>query len=104
MQRDVFGLIYAGEENLRLGELINKRNVAALPIAGRYRVLDFVLSNMVNSNIRNIGIITKRNYQSLMDHLDSGKDWDLSRKRDGLFILPPYDTVENSVVHEGMLD
>ena len=104
MQRDVFGLIYAGEESPRLGELISKRNVSALPVAGRYRVIDFILSNMVNSNIRNIGIITKRNYQSLMDHLDAGKDWDLSRKKDGLFILPPYDTVENSGVHEGMVD
>lgn len=104
MQRDVFGLIYAGEESPRLGELISKRNVSALPVAGRYRVIDFILSNMVNSNIRNIGIITKRNYQSLMDHLDAGKDWDLSRKKDGLFILPPYDTVENNGVHEGMID
>lgn len=104
MKRDVFGLIYAGEENLRLGELINKRNVSALPIAGRYRVIDFILSNMVNSSMRNIGIITKRNYQSLMDHLDAGKEWDLSRKQDGLFILPPYDTVENNAVHEGMVD
>lgn len=104
MQRDVFGLIYAGEENVRLGELTSKRNVAALPVAGRYRTIDFILSNMVNSNIRNIGVITKRNYQSLMDHLDAGKDWDLSRKKDGLFILPPYDTVENNSVYDGTVD
>ena len=104
MQRDVFGLIYAGEEYPRLGELTSVRNVAALPVAGRYRAIDFVLSNMVNSNIRNIGVLTRRNYQSLMDHLDAGKDWDLSRKRDGLFILPPYDTVENSVVGESAVD
>lgn len=104
MQKNVFGLVYAGEENINLRELVNLRSVSALPVAGRYRVIDFVLSNMVNSGIRNVGIITKKNYQSLMDHLGSGKEWDLSRKNDGLFILPPYDTFENSGTHQGLVD
>lgn len=104
MQKDVFGLIYAGEENMNLRELVNERSVSALPIGGRYRVIDFVLSNMVNTGIRNIGVIPKLKYQSLMDHLGSGKEWDLSRKTDGLFILPPFDTVENGGMHKGTVD
>ena len=62
--------------------------MASVPFGGRYRLIDFTLSNMVNSGINKVGVITKSNYQSLMDHLGSGKAWDLSRKRDGLFILP----------------
>ena len=58
---------------------------------GRYRAIDFQLSNMVNSGIRNIGVVAEKNYHSLMDHLGSGKEWDLNRKNDGLFILPPFD-------------
>ena len=84
MRKNVCGLIYAGEENLNLRELVNKRSVGALPVGGRYRAIDFVLSNMVNSGIRNIGVIPRRNYHSMMDHLGSGKEWDLNRKEDGL--------------------
>lgn len=104
MLKDVFGIIYAGEENMNLRELVNKRSVAALPIGGRYRVIDFVLSNMVNSGIRNIGVIPRKNYHSLMDHLGSGKEWGLNRKNDGLFIIPPYDTRENVGSYHGMID
>lgn len=86
--KGVLGLInlYENEELLR--ELTLNRPVAAIPFAGRYRVIDFILSNMVNSGIRNVGILAYSNYRSLMDHLRSGKEWDLARKRDGLFILP----------------
>lgn len=104
MLNNVFGLIYAGEQNINLIDLTTKRAIGALPVAGRYRAIDFQISNMVNSGIRNVGVITQRNYQSLMDHLGSGKDWDLSRKNDGLFILPPYDTIENSGDHRGVCD
>ncbi len=79
---------YGIEDNLK--ELTEKRAVASVPFGGRYRIVDFVLSNLVNSGISNVGIITQSNYQSLLDHLGSGKEWDLSRKRDGLFILPPF--------------
>ena len=93
MQKDIFGLIYAAEEdNLNLRDLVRERSVSALPVAGRYRIIDFLLSNMVNTGIRNVGIIPRKNYQSLMDHVGSGKEWDLARKNDGLFILHPYDT------------
>lgn len=104
MIKDVFGLIYAGEENHNLRELVLARSVAALPIGGRYRAIDFPLSNIVNSGIRNVGIITQKNYQSLMDHVGSGKEWDLSRKTDGLFMLPPFDNADNTGITRGMSD
>ena len=87
--KDVFGLIYTSDESdVRLRDLTRSRSIAAMPIGGRYRVIDVLLSNMVHSDITNVGLITQRNYHSLMDHLESGKAWDLNRKRDGLFILP----------------
>ncbi|MBN2559132.1 MAG: glucose-1-phosphate adenylyltransferase subunit GlgD [Clostridia bacterium] len=87
--KDVFGLIISGTEDQELRDLTMMRSIAAVPIAGRYRVIDFYLSNLVNSGIHNVGVITYRNYHSLMDHISGGVEWDLSRKRDGLFILPP---------------
>ncbi|KYZ76202.1 glucose-1-phosphate adenylyltransferase [Anaerosporomusa subterranea] len=84
----VLGLINLFENEDLLRELTQSRPLAAIPFAGRYRVIDFILSNMVNSGIRNVGILAYSNYRSLMDHLRSGKEWDLARKRDGLFILP----------------
>ena len=104
MIKDVFGLIYAVEENPNLLELVLARSIAALPVGGRYRVIDFPLSNIVNSGIRNVGIITQKNYQSLMDHVVSGKEWDLSRKTDGLFMLPPFDNAENTGIYRGLSD
>lgn len=104
MRKDVFGIIYAGEENLNLRELVNLRSVGALPVGARYRVVDFMLSNLVNSGIRNIGVIPRKNYHSLMDHLGSGKEWDLNRKNDGLLIIPPYDTHENVGSYYGLID
>ncbi len=104
MLKNVFGLIYTGEENMNLIELTSRRAVAALPIAGRYRVIDFALSNMVNSGIRNVGVIAQKNYSSLLDHLGPGKEWDLSRKNDGLFILPPFDSHSNRGYARGVCD
>jgi glucose-1-phosphate adenylyltransferase len=104
MIREAFGLIFAGDQNIKLRELVELRAVGALPIGGRYRVIDFPLSNMVNSEIRNVGVITSRNYNSLMDHLGSGKSWDLSRKNDGLFILTPYANRDNAGLYQGWVD
>lgn len=104
MLRDTFGLIYAGEQNINLRELVYLRTVGALPVGGRYRAIDFILSNMVNSGIRNVGVIAQRSYHSLMDHLGSGKEWDLSRKNDGLFILPPFSSAENMGSYRGVVD
>ena len=84
------GLIFSGIYNDGLDYLTRNRTVASLPFGGRYRQIDFVLSNMVNSGIERIGVITKYNYQSLIDHLGSCQDWDLNRKRGGLTILPPF--------------
>ena len=104
MNNSMFGLIYTGEANAQLRELTFSRSVAAVPFGGRYRAIDFMLSDIVNTGISNVGIITQRNYHSLMDHLGSGKEWDLHRKRDGLFILPPFVTRDNTGVYRGTVD
>ena len=101
--KDVMGLIYTGENDIHLGELTSQRAVAALPIAGRYRVIDFQLSSMVHSGIKNVGIIMQKNYSSLMDHIGSGREWDLHGKQ-GLVVLPPFLTRENMGVYSGLLD
>lgn len=87
---DVMGILYAYVHEERVRELTANRVMASVPFGGRYRLVDFPLSNMVNSGINEVGVITEENYQSLMDHLGSGKAWDLSRKRDGLALLPPF--------------
>lgn len=87
---NVLGIIYSNAYDSRLSELTSVRTMGSVPFAGRYRLIDFVLSSMVNSGIGKIGVSTKANYQSLMDHLGSGKPWDLSRKRDGITFLPPF--------------
>ena len=102
--KDVMGVIYTGDKDSFLRELTLMRAIAALPVAGRYRVIDFLVSSMVNSGVRNVGVIMQKNYHSLMDHLGSGKEWDLHGKRDGLYILPPFLTRENVGVYNGSLD
>lgn len=87
---DVLGIIFSNSHDEKIRELTETRTMGSVPFGGRYRLIDFPLSNMVNSGINKVGVITKSNYQSLMDHLSSGKAWDLSRKREGLFILPPF--------------
>ncbi len=91
---DTMGLILADDSNIRLGELTKPRALAAVPFAGRYRIIDFMLSNMVNSGIISVGVLTSNKYKSLMDHLGNGAAWDLSRKNKGLYILPPFITSE----------
>jgi glucose-1-phosphate adenylyltransferase len=88
MIRSMLGIIDATTHMEDLEELTAHRTLAALPIGGRYRLIDFVLSNMVNSGIGSVAIFPKYQYRSLMDHLGSGKNWDLDRKRDGLFFFP----------------
>lgn len=87
---NVMGILFAYVHEERVRELTENRVMASVPYGGRYRLVDFPLSNMVNSGINKVGIITEENYQSLMDHLGSGKAWDLSRKREGLYLLPPF--------------
>ncbi len=87
---NVLGLIFANMHEQGVPDLTKQRTLASVPFGGRYRMIDFPLSNMVNSDIDNVGIITKDNYLSLMDHLGSGDEWDLSRKTGGMHLLPPY--------------
>lgn len=90
MFTSVMGLIVADNKKITLGELTSPRALSAVPFAGRYRIVDFVLSNMVNTGIKNVGVLTYNKYKSLMDHLGTGSPWSLDRKNDGLHILPPY--------------
>lgn len=86
---EVLGLIFSNIHNKENFEVTSIRTIASAPIGGRYRLIDFPLSNMVNAGIKHVGVVTKSNYHSLMDHVGSGKDWDLARKKGGLVILPP---------------
>ncbi len=97
------GIIFSNIYDSTLGELTNYRTVASLPFGGRYRQIDFVLSNFSNSGIYKIGLITKYNYRSLMDHLGSAADWDIQRKNEGLVILPPFAS-GNTGVYKGKLE
>ena len=87
MRNDTMGIILTSDD--RIPPVTDIRANSALPIAGRYRIIDFMLSNMSNAGITNIGVATESNYSSLMDHIKSGKPWDLDRKNAGLNILPP---------------
>jgi glucose-1-phosphate adenylyltransferase len=104
MIREAFGLINGGVERYNLRELVELRAVGALPIGCRYRVVDFSLSNMVNSGIRNVGVIASRNYSSLMTHLGSGKSWDLSRKSDGVTVITPYSVRGSTGTYRGEVE
>ena len=95
----ITGIIYANVDDYRMPELTQRRAIASVPFGGRFRLVDFALSNMVNSGISNIGLITNANYQSLMDHIGGGKDWDLARRSGGLRILPPFGTAGTSGGH-----
>src|SRR5574344_871658 len=87
---DVLGIIISSAGSTGIPELTTNRTMASVPIGGKYRIIDFALSNFSNSGINNVGIITNKNFLSLMDHVGSGKSWDLSKRRSGLTLLPPY--------------
>ncbi len=84
------GLIFSNIHDNNIPELTKMRTLGSVPFGGRYRLIDFAISSMVNSGISKIGIVTHNNYQSLIDHLGNGKDWDLARREGGIKILPPY--------------
>ena len=100
---NVMGVVFANVHDDLIRELTEVRSMASVPFGGRYRMIDFSLSNLVNAGISKVGIIPKYNYHSLMDHLGSGKPWDLDRKSGGLSILPPYLTSDVDV-HAGHID
>ena len=96
---DVIGLLFANVRDRNLESLTSLRAAASVPFGARYRLIDFALSNLVNAGINKVGVITANNYRSLMDHIGSGKPWDLDRKAGGLFILPPYSTYDVGSYH-----
>ena len=86
----VSGLIFANADDGKLKKITANRSMASVPFGARYRMIDFALSNLVNAGVNSVGIVTKENYRSLMDHVGSGISWDLDRKNGGLYIIPPY--------------
>lgn len=100
---NVLGLVFANMHDTTLGDMTKNRTMGSLMFGGRYRLIDFPLSNMVNSGISEVGVITKSNYQSLLDHLGSAREWDLARKKGGLYILPPFGNVE-STLYRGRIE
>ena len=94
---DLHGIIYAYHSSPALGDLVVPRTSASLPFCSRYRLIDFALSSMTNAGIRDVGVIMQRDYQSLLDHLGSGKDWDLSRLSGGLSLLPPFGMHDSNI-------
>ncbi len=84
------GIIFPNSYDSVVPELTNVRLMASIPFASRYRAIDFILSSMVNNGISNVSVLVRNNYYSLMDHLGSGREWDLTRKNGGLNIVPPF--------------
>lgn len=87
---DVIGIIFPNSYDPLIPELVSVRSMASIPFASRYRLIDFILSSMTHSGIDNISVVVNKNYHSLMDHLGSGREWDLVRKNGGLHIFPPF--------------
>lgn len=87
MLNDYAGVLNLNEDDINIRSLTHSRPLACIPIGGRYRIIDFILSNMVNAGIQNVGIFMHGNARSLMDHVGSGKPWDLNRKINGLFVF-----------------
>ena len=98
------GIVLAGGNSKRMRELSNKRAISAMPVAGSYRSIDFVLSNMTNSHIQNVAVFTQYNSRSLNEHLGSSKWWDFGRKQGGLYVFTPTITAQNSDWYRGTAD
>ncbi|MBQ9070441.1 MAG: glucose-1-phosphate adenylyltransferase subunit GlgD [Clostridia bacterium] len=90
------GIIFSNLNNNTLSRLTRERTVAAIPFACRYRLIDFCLSNLVNANISKIHVVANYNYRSLVEHIGSGKDWDLARRKDGIKVISPFQTATSS--------
>ena len=100
---EALAVIFANSYDALIPEMVSERLMASIPFAGRYRLCDFLISSMVHSGIDNISLIVKKNYHSLMDHLGAGREWDLTRKRGGLNIVPPF--AERSIkLYSGRVD
>lgn len=88
--QDALAIIFPNSYDNEVSSLVNERLMASIPFASRYRLIDFLLSSLVNCGIDNISVIVRKNYRSLMRHLGNGREWDLSRKNGGLNIVPPF--------------
>ena len=102
--KTVLGIVFSNMHDYLISELTAVRCMGSVPVGGRYRMIDFALSGFVNSGIENVGVVTKSNYQSLMDHLGSGTEWDLSRRRGGLTILPPFGSAVSGGMYRGKVE
>ena len=100
---NAIGIIFPNSYDNLVPELAGDRLMASIPFAGRYRIIDFLLSSLANCGISNISIVVRENYHSLMDHLGSGRAWDLLRKNGGLSIFPPY-AEKNMKVYSGRVE
>ncbi len=100
---NVLGIVFSNMHDSTVEELTKERTMGSILFGGRYRLIDFALSNMVNSGITKVGVITKANFQSLLDHLGSGREWDLARKKGGLHILPPFGN-NNTGIYRGRIE
>lgn len=103
INQNVLGLVFASIHDEVIFDLTKNRTMGSVPFGGRYRLIDFPLSNFVNSGISQVGVITKSNYGSLLDHVGPGREWDLARKKGGLHLLPPYAHTSSTLYH-GKLD
>lgn len=104
---NVLGIIFSYSDRENLRELTKLRALSSVPFAGKYRIIDFILSNYVNSNIYDVSIITRSNFHSLVDHLGSGKEWDMTRKRGGLRILSPLSnpgSMDDGILYRGTIE
>lgn len=101
---NIMGVVFASNLETKLNELTIRRTPASLPFCGRYRLIDFTLSNFVNSGITSIGILTKNNYNSLMEHIRMGRDWDLNRKNSGIAMFPPYAHNQSKDVYKDKIE
>ena len=87
---NALGIIFPNSYDNTVPELVTERAMASIPFAGRYLMVDFVLSSMANCGISNVSIVVRKNYHSLMDHLGTGREWDMARRHGGLNIVPPF--------------
>ncbi|MFA6866687.1 MAG: glucose-1-phosphate adenylyltransferase subunit GlgD [Clostridia bacterium] len=101
---NMMSVLFAAGQESKLNELTLHRTTASLPFGGRYRLIDFTLSNIVNSGITQVGIIARSNYQSLMDHIRQGRDWDLNRKNSGIYVFPPFVYNSSKEVYKGKIE
>ncbi|MDR1805208.1 MAG: glucose-1-phosphate adenylyltransferase subunit GlgD [Clostridium sp.] len=103
-KNNILGILYASSYEYSVPQLSNLRTMGSIPFGGRYRVVDFLLSAMVNAGVSHVLMPTKSNYRSLMDHIGNGKPWDLARKREGIFMLPPFSSTDSTGVYRNRVE